>query len=949
MTNSWKYRIKMFLAIAIILVFPQLFMHFIGDNPMQAKANGTRSIAIVNEDLGSEEEENPLQLGREVPAILEDGSEYKWTVISRSAADRGLKSNKYDAVVYIPSNFTSNILTYNEAQPTKADFQYTVQSQLTAVNKEKILRELDFAGNRLNKQMTSLYWNYVSQDMEDVRKEFDRILEKEIEFQTTMISFYKPSSGELAAELQRQKDMLVQLQSSMKQADETSPKRAGNLEQFEQTLSSFVQYVEVYKEYQGNQQKLLSEAQQQNLMFINTGKESFAARQSESRQVFSEQGDKFIANMSGINELLEGNNQSISILNDERYKQVDRQKSEMATIHNDIIDAYIQQQQQTELLQLEGEISRVRAGIGGGGSGEGGESENPGNPTNPDIPIDTGTPISPSFEEELNKLTEISEQSLQIINVLQSLPEPRDPIIIKSIEDLTNLSNRLNEVKERIKNKGNQDGWKIEYDKLLQAYESLLLNRNEILEVNKKLVESNNNLMNANKKLKENNSKLFEEIRAKELVLLDLNKNLNPAIFTPALVDGKLDGVLSYYGLLTKYESVLKRSGASTKETVLGNADLNNRVQQALNVSEDEKEKWDELQTKFPVTQQEMKGLGNSFSTFKQDYQISLDEQQQELMGNIDSIEESANNVLMKLQEIQSNEPLPTGEGSQLITNQQSINQEVAMINDLMASIGERQASVVNYTGELQGRVNSVQKDATVLNEKWTTNVESTKLVRDDVFNVLGNTYLDGQSNGYVYEYLANPLKVTGNNPQLESEAVKAVPPVVILIVILISGLLIGYFSHYFSPLPFLVKNSIFGLLNLIVGLVISLFGLEIYSLSNTNSIQFSIFTILLLTAASTLVRSAFNIGSFVGWMASIGLILFFVSPLLALAAPNFQYEDPMSAVYMSIQYGADNDYRIGCFFLIGLIAILSLIPYAVHLWRKPPKKNNTDQAHEAY
>ena len=227
--------------------------------------------------------------------------------------------------------------------------------------------------------------------------------------------------------------------------------------------------------------------------------------------------------------------------------------------------------------------------------------------------------------------------------------------------------------------------------------------------------------------------------------------------------------------------------------------------------------------------------------------------------------------------------------------------------------------------------------------------VESTKLVRDDVFDVLGNTYLDGQSNGYVYDYLANPLKVSGDNPQVDSQAVKAVPPVAILIVILISSLLIGYFSYYFSPLPFLVKNSVFGLLNLIVGLVISLFGLEIYSLSNTNSIQFSVFTILLLTAASTLVRSAFNVGQFIGWIASVGLILFFVSPLLALAAPNFQYEDPMSAVYLSIQYGVDNDYLIGCFFLVGLIIILSLIPYAVRLWKKPSKKANTDQAHEAY
>ncbi|MDR7074430.1 type VII secretion EsaA-like protein [Fictibacillus barbaricus] len=892
---------------------------------MQAKVNGTRSIAIVNEDLGSDEENN-LQLGREVPAILEDGSKYKWTVVSRSAAENGMKDNKYDAVVYIPSNFTSNVLTYEEAQPTKADFQYNVQTQLNAVNKEKVLRELDYAGNRINKQMSSLYWNYVSQDMKKVRTEFDRILEKEIEFQTTMVSFYSPSSKALADELQRQKDMLVQLQSTMKQADETSPQRANNLEQFEQNLSSFVQYVEKYKEYQGNQQKLLNEAQQKSLLAINTGGESFAAKQSESKRVFSEQGDKFITSMAGINDLLKGTNESITNLNNERLKQVDRQIADMSEINNDIIDAYIQQQRQTELVQLEEKIRAARGQLGKGEEGGTGQVENPADP---------GDPSKAKFDEELNELTAIGQQSSQIKDMLLLIPDPKPENVNKAIEDLTALATRVTDVRTKIETKANEDGWKIEYANLKKLYDSLLVN--------------NQQLINANQKLKEGNSKLFGQIREKEQDISKRNSNLSGLFSTPFL-EGSLEGTLAYYGLLSQYESVLIGTDNGSKNIVLSNEELKNRVHDTLSVNEEEQGKWDDLQTKFPTTQQEMKGLGDSFSTFKKDYQLSLEDQQKEMMNNIGSIEESANTVLTKLQEIQTNEPAQTGEGSVLVTNQQNINHEVIMINELMDSLGERQANVVNYTGELQGRVNSVQNDANVLNEKWVTNVKSTKLVRDDVFNVLGNTYVDGQNNGYVYDFLANPLKIdAGDNPQVESESVKAIPPVVILIVILISSLLIGYFSHYFSQMPFLVKLSIFGLLNLIVGLVISLFGLEIYSLSNNISIQFSIFTILLLTAASTFVRTAFNLGNFIGWIGSVALVLFFVSPLLALAAPNFLYEDPMSAVYMSIQYGEGSDFMMSCFFLIGVIAILSILPYTVRLWKKPPKKMNTDKANEAY
>ncbi len=924
MMNSWKYRIKMLLAVAIILVFPQLFMNFLGENPMEVKANGTRSIAIVNEDLGSEEEENQLQLGREVPAILKDGSDYKYTVISRSAADSGLKNKKYDAVVYIPSNFTSNVMTYDEKQPTKADFQYTVQSQLTAVNKEKILRELDYAGNRLNKQMTSLYWNYVSQDMKKVRTEFDRILEKEIEFQTTMISFYQPSSGELAGELQRQKDMLVQLQSSMKQADDSSAQGSNNLKQFEQNLTSFVTYVEQYKNYQSEQQLLLGEAQQTNLQSIQAGKESLVNKQAETNQYFREQGDYFVSSMNSMNDLLEGNNQSIASLNDERMKQVERQITDMKVLHNDLLDAFILQQKQSTLATLEEKIKATRGQVGGGNPGGGGQPGTPGTP---------GQPNPTDFTEELGELQSISQKTSEIIEMLKLVPDPKPENVDKAIIELTNLNNRVIAVKGKIESKSNQSGWKQEYDKLKVAYDQLLYNYQNVINTS----TLNDEFFN-----------LYKQINKKEQEILDLNDSLAGLFSTPLTINS-FDGTLAYYALLSEYHTTLVGAENDNKETVLANEDFNKRVEQTLGVNGEEQEKWDAVNGSFPTTQEEMEGLGNSFSQFKENYQLTLEDQQQALMSDIGSIEESANTVLVKLQEMQMSEPEQAGEGSLLVTNQQSISQEISMIDTLMDSLSERQTSVVNYTGDLQTKVSSVQNDASVLNEKWTTNVESTKLVRDDVFDVLGNTYLDGQSNGYVYDYLANPLKVSGDNPQVDSQAVKAVPPVAILIVILISSLLIGYFSYYFSPLPFLVKNSVFGLLNLIVGLVISLFGLEIYSLSNTNSIQFSVFTILLLTAASTLVRSAFNVGQFIGWIASVGLILFFVSPLLALAAPNFQYEDPMSAVYLSIQYGADNDYLIGCFFLVGLIVVLSLIPYAVQLWKKPSKKTNTDQAHEAY
>jgi len=911
MTSPWMYRIKMFLAVAIILVFPQLFMHFVGDNPMQAKeeGKGTRSIAIVNEDLGTEDAESNLQLGREVPAILEDDSEYEWTVLSRSSAVNGLKDKKYDAVVYIPSNFTSNILSYDDTQPAKADFKYTVQTQLNAVNREKILRELNDAGSRVNKQMTSLYWNYVSQDMKKVRTEFDRILEKEIEFQSTMVSFYQPGSKTLSDELERQRDMLVQLQSTIQQADENSPQRAQNLNQFEQNLASFVEYVELYKKYQANQQKLLNDS-------ISNGKESFAARQDETRRIFGEQSEVFLSNLSTINDLMAGNNQMFESLNEERLKEVERQINEVGMIQSDMLDSYAEQEQ----LTLEGKITAARGQLGEGNPG-GGE---------PDIPGQPGDPAAPNFKDELDELTAINQQLLEIVKMLKLIPDPKPDNVNKAITDLEALSGRLTNVKVKLEEKINQNSWTTEYQKLKTDYINLIDEYEQLIKINNASV---------------NNADIFSQINKKEKAIIDLNNKLS-GVLKGDVYQGSTEKALSYYALLSEYESLLKGSNSGLKDAVLSNEGLKNRIQETLSVSVEENGKWEELQSKFPTTQDEVQGFGTSFANFKETYQMALDDQQLALMNDIQSIEDSANSVLTELEDIQAQK---AGHGTSLLTSQKGINQEITNLNTLMDSLGERQNSVVSSASDLQVKVSSVQNNATVLNEKWSENVDSTKSVRDDVFDVLGNTYVDGQSNGYVYDYLASPLQVSGDQSQVGTESTKAIPPVVILVVILISSLLIGYFTHYFSTLPFLVKNAMFGLLNLIVGLVISLFGLEVYSLSNNSSIQFSIFTILLLTAASTLVRVAFHLNQFIGWLASMGLILFFVSPLLALAAPNFSYEDPMSTVYMSIQYGTGNEFSIGCFTLVGIIALLSLIPLAAKWWSKPDKKANSDTANEAF
>jgi type VII secretion EsaA-like protein len=332
--------LKLLLVIILIVITPLLFFRTVGDNPLKIKENATKSIAIINEDIGIQEEGEEIQFGQDVASILTENSNFEWTVVGRSAGENGLRSLKYDAIVYLPSDFSENIMTYDEENPVKTNFQYKVQSQLNAVNKEKVLVEIEKATKRVNQKISSLYWNYISADMENIRQEFDEILQKEVAFQETMAAFYKPSSKNLAGQIDEQKAMLTNLQSSIQQVDERAPEQKETMEGYGENLASFVDYVEQYKKYQDKQQKLLAEIQAQSIQSVNQATKNQQPLFVQSTSLFEDQGDRLLESMSKIDRQMVSNQQAFGQLEKTRYSEVERQINEFYKIQGKILDFY---------------------------------------------------------------------------------------------------------------------------------------------------------------------------------------------------------------------------------------------------------------------------------------------------------------------------------------------------------------------------------------------------------------------------------------------------------------------------------------------------------------------------------------------------------------------------------------------------------------------------------
>ncbi|PMC35346.1 type VII secretion protein EsaA [Bacillus sp. UMB0899] len=1021
--------IKLLIAITLIVVTPLLFFRAIGDNPFKVeKASAAQSIAIINEDTGFEEEGEKIQLGENIASLLSENSNFDWTVVGRSAGENGLLSQKYDAVVYLPSNFSENVMSYDESNPVKTNFEYKVQSQLNAVNKEKVLLELEKATKKVNQKISTLYWNYVSADLENVRAEFDEILEKEIAFQQAMTAFYKPSSKDLAGQIEQQKAMLASLQSSIEQAGSETPDQKSMLETYEKSLASFVEYVETYKEYQDNQQKILADIQSQAIQTVSEATNNQQPLFVQSVQLFEDEGSSIVESMQQLNTRMTQSQQLYTQLEEQRTSQVARQISDYYELQKKILDFY-QQYKDTLILdntqekledysnalaeqpeapeeptdpkqseqpdkknetktnvltansndENETEPEPDNKEDGKEDTGNQPPAENPEEPTNPPDPEEPGGKYV-DLEDEKEKISSIAGEVTRLKGELEALKD-LEVITIENItgtlsgleglqkeletlkSDLTKkesdgenpLQSKLDEIRKTLSDtiastsetiKGLEEKVATltkERDDLEKDKAQLEEEKEELQELYDQLFKDFTAVDEELKLYKDYEASIKDEINKKEEAILasqalsETRKKNISEILSKEINSKDLLDMMFYYSYLDRYHATLTSmiSEDQAKTATLTDEYLQQEANKIVAITAEEQENWNVMREEIPTTQDALTTMEDNFTVFMVEYRKAVNDNQAKLKESLEAIQQEAQTVLEQIQQpekmLSASTPTSTVEGQQMILGSEQISNQMDSIHTWLDSVQESQGGIVDYTNELQGRINDVQVDADKLNQKWATNVASTELIRDDVFSVLGNAFVDGQSNGYVYDFLTNPLKISGDVPeQTGSTTVKNIPPVVVLFIVLVSSLLIGYTSYYFKQPPLWIQTILFVLLNLIVGFVISLFGLEIYPLREESAVEWTVFTIFLLMAGSALVRVGFAVHQLVGTFITVGMVIFYVTPLLALTTPNFSFQDPMSKVYMSIQYGTESLFTQAMIALCCIILGLGALQYFI-------------------
>ncbi|WP_421101599.1 type VII secretion protein EsaA, partial [Sporosarcina psychrophila] len=335
-----KSLLKIGAGIVLILAVPILFFQLLGVNLFNADSSNKRIIAIVNEDQGMSKDDETVDMGEEVVSILAEDSKYEWKVMSRGTAVNGLKSNQHEAIVYIPSDFSESIMSYDQQNPEQAEFSYEVQRQKAGSEKEKVLHEIETATNRVNEKVSTLYWSYVAQEMDHIKKEFTTILGKETEFLTAMSAYYKPGAEKLAEEMKSQEQKMEGLRSIIGDANNGHNTRIENADSFGKQMNGFITYVQQYKEFQQQQKNILQQIQDDSLAKIHAAATTQANQFNESVQLLEENNDKLNGEIVKVNEKIDANKEKFNALSNLRKNEVDRQLEDLLVVQGTAIDRY---------------------------------------------------------------------------------------------------------------------------------------------------------------------------------------------------------------------------------------------------------------------------------------------------------------------------------------------------------------------------------------------------------------------------------------------------------------------------------------------------------------------------------------------------------------------------------------------------------------------------------
>ena len=178
----FKIPIAAFLIVALMFL-PSLYAWFNIEALWDPYGNtGELPIAIYSDDKGATIKDKKIDIGKEVLEELHKNDQLGWQFVdSKEEVTEGVKSGKYYAGIYLPKNFSEDLISFTKGEIKKPTINYYFNEKINAIA-PKIT---DKGAQSLKEEISSNFINTASSTL------FKALKEVGYDIETNLVSINK--------------------------------------------------------------------------------------------------------------------------------------------------------------------------------------------------------------------------------------------------------------------------------------------------------------------------------------------------------------------------------------------------------------------------------------------------------------------------------------------------------------------------------------------------------------------------------------------------------------------------------------------------------------------------------------------------------------------------------------------------------------------------------------
>lgn len=127
------------------------------ENKEQKDQVSRMTIALVNEDAGTDFQGKQFSLGENYTKKVEQDTKQNWYLVSRSIAESGLANDTYNLMIVIPSNFSENVFSLSSVAPERTEISYKINANGNKDVENEALKVAKTTISELNKELVDVY------------------------------------------------------------------------------------------------------------------------------------------------------------------------------------------------------------------------------------------------------------------------------------------------------------------------------------------------------------------------------------------------------------------------------------------------------------------------------------------------------------------------------------------------------------------------------------------------------------------------------------------------------------------------------------------------------------------------------------------------------------------------------------------------------------------------